>query len=180
MTRIAYKVTHAPNTGPESLDAGRSGQADANLDITRRETKLVPPLQHPADEIQVMARFAFHGDHELSVLGGDLARVVPFNIAGRPVMQVHGFPVRIIPGIECSSLAFEFITENDVVRHTIRTNASPCVSWGSIIDQRREVGEFVDLTSAVDRAEPFFVSGVPGEGIDDRVCAEQSQHSETE
>ena len=162
------------------MDAGRSRQADANLHITRGETKLVPPLQHPADEVQVMARFAFHGDHEFSVLGGDLGRVIPFDIASWPVVQVHGFPVRIISGIEGPPIAVEFVAEYDMIRHTIRTDATQCVARGIVIDQRREVGKFVDLTGTVDGVETAFVSGVPGEGIDDWICAKQSQYPEAE
>ena len=178
MLRIIHKVAHGPHTGPESLDSGGPRQADADLDVARRETDLVPPLQHPTDVIQVVSRFAFHGDHELSVLGGDLARVIPFDIVSWPIMQVHGFPVWIVSGVEGSSITFEFITEHDVVRHTIRPDAGLCGSWGGIIDQRWEVGEFVDLAGAVDGAESISVRGVPGNGNDDRVCAEQSQDSE--
>ena len=120
---------------------------------------------------------AFHGNHEFSVLGGDLARVVPFDIAGRPVMQVHGFPVRIISGVECPTFTFELITEDEVILFAIRTDAGQRIGRGIVVDQRREIGQFVDLAGTISGVEAISVWGVPAKGIDDRVGAEQGEES---
>ena len=124
-----------------------------------------------------MVLCACHGNHEFSVLGGDLARVIPLDIASRPVVQVHGFPVGIVSRVECPTFAFELITEDEVVLFAIRTDAGQRIGRGIVIDQRWEIGQFVDLTGTIGGVEAISVWGVPAEGIDDRVGAEQGEES---
>lgn len=124
-----------------------------------------------------MAWFLFHGNHEFSALSGDLGRVVPFDITGRPVMQVHGFPIWIVPGVECPAVVVEFITEDDCILAAIRADPIVCIGWGRIINQLWEIGELGDLTSTIGGVEATLVRRVPPDGIDNRVCAEQGQES---
>jgi hypothetical protein len=39
-------------------------------------------------EVHVMVAFHGHGDHHLSTLRGDGARVIPFNVSGRPKKEL--------------------------------------------------------------------------------------------
>jgi len=80
-----------------------------------------------------MGPLAFHGDHKLSVLSGDLGRIYH---STSPVanMQVNGFQYGSSPDRK-SFHRVRIRREYEVIRLAIRTDASQCVGWGSVIDQ---------------------------------------------
>jgi hypothetical protein len=100
-------ISHGPCTRPETSNSGVTRQRDRDYNVgpdqraaldssseyVKRtfdvsilaETKLVPTLQHSASVVEPMGFLLSHLDDKVTVGGGDLTRVVPLEISGRPV-----------------------------------------------------------------------------------------------
>jgi hypothetical protein len=91
------------NRGLES--SSLEAELHSNKDITgqymfwserreRRETKtnLVPGLNGSSNIVEIVLPLLGKLENELPVFGGDLSRVVPFQIVGSPGVQVDGLP----------------------------------------------------------------------------------------
>ena len=53
-------------------------------------------------------------DPEGAVLGGDSSRVIPLEVTCLPVVEVGGFPVWIVAGVEGSTVVVEFVREDQL------------------------------------------------------------------
>ena len=110
----AAEVAHRPNGRPEPDDVRRAGQDDARLDQPTRETKLVPGRDHPALVIHPVRLFLRQRDLERAVLGRDRGGVVPLHVAGLPVVEVDGLPVRVVARVERAAVGVELVGEDEL------------------------------------------------------------------
>jgi hypothetical protein len=99
-------------------------KSKSDLNVTARETKLVPTLKHARAIRHPIRRNVFDSDVKGTIEGIDLTWIVPLLIASLQVPEVDRFPIGIITGIECSVIEIELIRENKVIGLTIETNAS--------------------------------------------------------
>lgn len=76
------KITHCPNTGPETSNITRTRQRSRYLENgILVEAELIPGLNHSRLEVEVVDVFLRHGDEQVSVFRRRYGWVVPFEIA---------------------------------------------------------------------------------------------------
>ena len=82
-----------------------------------------------------MRRLLGQRDLEGAILGGDSRRVVPLEVARLPIVEVGSFPVRIVAGIEGSSVVVEFVRENQLqLRPVVEGGPCQCPIWSIWVD----------------------------------------------
>ena len=108
------EVAHRPDSGPQPSNPVQTRQRHRDFNISSGETELVPTANHPAFVIQIMSFLLRQRDLQGPVLGGYSEGVIPLEVARLPVVQVDGFPVWIIPGVESPSVIVEFIGEDQL------------------------------------------------------------------
>lgn len=125
-----------------TLDIGALGKAH-----------LVPTLNHPTLEIQIMNRLLRHRNHQVPSPRRDRTRIVPLEIIRRPVVKIDALPVWVVSGEECSSVNVEFIAECQRIRRSVES--CPCVHLlGRIlIDQSEIPNNSRHLTRRIDSSE---------------------------
>src|ERR1700722_11386786 len=87
----------------------RTRQRQADFDITAREAKLVPALQHAAPVRQAVGLDVLHQYLKFAAFGRYLAGVVPFLICGGLIPQVDSLPEGVVAGIERPSVDVELV-----------------------------------------------------------------------
>jgi hypothetical protein len=89
-------------------------------------------------------------DLKCAVLSRNLPWLIPFEIAGLPVMEIDCLPVRVVPRVERAAVDVEFIREDEdifgIVHHRLAGEGVPrCVGvdWGREARDERGVIEAV-------------------------------------
>ena len=82
-----------------------------------------------------------------TVRGRDSGGIVPFKVVGLPVVQVHGFPIRVIIGIECAPIYIELVGKDEsILRLTVGERGTGIGPFRRVgVDQRREARDIGDL-----------------------------------
>ena len=69
-------------------------------------------------------------DLEGTILRGDSCRVIPLEVTRLPIVEIGGFPVRIVAGIEGSSVVVEPVRENQLqLRPVVEGGPCQCPIW---------------------------------------------------
>jgi len=108
------EVAHRPDGGPQTSNAAQTRQGHSNLDISSRETELVPAAHHAAFIVQLVGVLPRECDLESPVLCCDGSGVVPLEVACLPVVEVGSFPEGIVAGIETPSVVVEFVRKDQL------------------------------------------------------------------
>jgi len=108
------EVAHRPDSGPQSSNPVQTRQCHRDFNISSREAELVPTANHPAFVIQIMSFLLRQCDPQGPVLGSYSERVIPLEVTRLPVVQVDGFPVWIVSGVESPSVIVKFIREDQL------------------------------------------------------------------
>lgn len=101
-------------------------------------------------------------------------RVIPLDISRGPIVEVDGFPERIITGPERPAFPLKFVTEHEVVPFAVSAGVGMSAFWSIAIHELRHVRKVGHLACPVDAAEVeartdgFWLvcpnnDGVPGE-----------------
>lgn len=101
-----------------------TGKSKRDLNVTARETELVPTLKHARAIRHPIRKNVFDSDVKGTISGIDLTWIVPLVITSLQVPEVDRFPIGIIARIKCSVVEIELIRENKIIVLTIETNAS--------------------------------------------------------
>jgi hypothetical protein len=64
-----------------------------------------------------------HFDDKVSPFCGCLAGIVPLNVQGGPVVEVHGFPEWIIARVESAAIDVELVGEYEIIFVIIKPGA---------------------------------------------------------
>lgn len=76
------EVAHHPHTWPESAEGVGAWEGDTSFDVDRvLKAHLVPGLEHPGLEVEIVYVFLIKGDDKVSALCGDRRRVIPLEVA---------------------------------------------------------------------------------------------------
>jgi len=108
------EVAHRPDSGPQSSNPVQTRKCHRDFNISSRETEPVPTANHPAFVILIMNFVLRQCNPQGPVLDSYSEGVIPFEVTRLPVVQVDGFPVWIILGVESSSAIVEFIGEDQL------------------------------------------------------------------
>ena len=108
------EVAHRPDSGPQSSNPIQTRQCYRDFNISSGETELVPTANHPAFVIQIMSFLLRQCDLQGPILGGYSKGVIPLEVSRLPVVQIDGFPVRIVSGVESPSVIVEFIGKDQL------------------------------------------------------------------
>ena len=101
-----------------------TGKDKGDLNVTARETKLVPTLKHARAIRHPILNNIFDSDVKRTIGGIELTCIVPLCIVGLRVPEIDRFPKGVITRIKCTAIDIELIRENKIIRLTIETNAS--------------------------------------------------------
>jgi len=105
-------VAHRLDDGPQTSNTAQTRQGRCHLNVSSRETELVPATHHAAFTTQLAGVLPRECDLEGTGLGGDGGGVVPLEVTRVPVVEVDSFPKGIVAGVESSPVVVEFARED--------------------------------------------------------------------
>lgn len=86
-----------------------------------------------------MVQNLFQGNDEMTIRGGDLPRIIPFEIGSCPIPDIHGFPEWIVAWEESSIRGVEFVRKDQFVVVSVESGSRLCRIRRFGVDQLREV-----------------------------------------
>ena len=136
-----------------------AGESDGDFKIPTAEAELVPALQHATLVLKSMRLCVLHLDPESTISGGDLPRVIPFQVFRGPVPQVDSFPEGVISRVKGAVVDVELVREDENVFLSIPS--SPClgVVGGVAVDHIGHLEHFRRLGYTLDGVVYTYVTG---------------------
>lgn len=108
------QVAHRPDSRPESNDVVDTGKYNTSLDQSASEAKLVPGRQHASLVVQPVRLLLGQSDLQATIPSRDCGGVVPFEVVGLPIVEVDGFPVRVVTGVEGPAVSVELVGPDEL------------------------------------------------------------------
>jgi hypothetical protein len=116
----------------------------------------------------------------VSTFGGCLAGIIPLNIQGRPVVEIHGFPKWIVARVESAAIDVELIGEYEVIFVAVKTGTR-VGAFGGILVYSKGYFKIGNLAGKVDAADVkggalFKLDGAVM--CDDGIASEENDEAE--
>ena len=89
-------VHHSIQTHVAARILVRARETEADFNVPRSKAELIPARHHSSRIVHPVPRLVAQLYIERPVGRSDRTRIVPLQVSGLPVVQVYGFPVRIV------------------------------------------------------------------------------------